>query len=82
MIEYGIIINHQLIIHHTVHSGDKPIIYTDIPTKDFVCTYAWEERTDGIYQVWTVTDEPIDPIPVEEEATTEDYEAALGRFGV
>lgn len=61
MIEYGTMINNQLIMHKKYHEGDKPIVYTNIPTKDFVCTYEWQERTDGIYQVWTITEIPIEP---------------------
>lgn len=80
MTEYGIMINNQLIRHKQYHDGDKPIIYTDMPTREYVCTYAFEERNDGIYQVWTVTDVPI--VPIEDEATIEDYEAALAELGV
>ena len=72
MIEYGTMINGQLIRHKAYRDGDKPIIYTDIPTRDFVCTYAWQERDDGISQVWTVTDEPIEPIPEDDELTAEE----------
>ena len=67
--EYGTMLNNQLIRHKAYHEGDKPIVYTSVPTAGFVCTSAWEEREDGIYQVWSVTDIPIEPPSPDDELT-------------
>ncbi|MGN1349024.1 MAG: hypothetical protein ACI4VI_08775 [Acutalibacteraceae bacterium] len=54
MIEYGIILNGQLIRHKKYHSGDKEIIYTEEPTvsEGFRTAFSWEETENEIVQVW------------------------------
>ena len=61
--------NGQLIRHKKRREGDKQIIYTPIPTDEFVCTFAFEEHEEGIYQVWSETKEVI--IPSDEIAPEE-----------
>lgn len=52
--EYGIILNGQLIRHKKYHSGDKKIVYTEEPTvsEGFRTVYFWEETENEIVQVW------------------------------
>ena len=54
--------------------GYKPITYTDTPVREgYYYTPFYTEREDDILQEWEEH---------EEEATAEDYEAALERLGV
>ena len=84
MIEYGVMVNNQLIRHKQYQDGDKPIIKTDCPETEYVCNYYWEEQADTILQVWQITD-ILKELPAEEagdEATEADYQNALREMGV
>lgn len=57
--------------------GYKPVVYPEPPHQEgYVAVFdGWEETEDEICQKWRLEPEP-------DEATSEDYEAALNRLGV
>ena len=83
--EYGSMVNGLLIRHKTRRDGDKPIVYAETPVFEdgWRYSYHFEDTGDEITQVWDKTEDPgAHYEPEEPEATAEDYEEALGRFGV
>ena len=64
MIEYGYMVNGQLIRQRAPDERSKPLVYTEEPTVDdhHATVYAWEEQADSIVQVWeTIEIEPEEP---------------------
>jgi hypothetical protein len=64
--EYGYIINGQLIREKQQTERNKPLAYTDEPAHEGnqATAYSWEDKGEYIEQVWTVMDvEPIDEYP-------------------
>ena len=72
MIEYGYMVNGQLIRQKVPDERSKPLVYTEEPTVDdhHATVYAWEEQPDSIVQVWDnieiEPDEPPDDLTNEE----------------
>ena len=77
-------VNGHLIRHKKRKAGDKPIIYANCPESEFVCHYKWEEREDGIYQIWEITDlrkeepEPKPEYMSETEQKARAYDILMG----
>lgn len=64
MIEYGYMVNGQLIRQKAPDGRSKPLVYTEEPTVDkyHATVFAWEEQTDSIVQMWdTIEVEPQEP---------------------
>lgn len=63
--EYGKMINGQLIIHHAKQEGDKPIVRTATPTFEYNESpyFYWEETETEIVQHWGVSIVPDMPPP-------------------
>lgn len=82
--DYGVIINGQLITHKTPHPNDKPVVYTEVTVRENeTACFRFVENNIEIVQQWTVSPSPYEPIaPDDDEATTEDYENALSEVGV
>ena len=58
MIEYGRMINNQLIKHKSYQDGDKPIVYAEMPSEDGCrAIFSWEETADEIQQVWELVED-------------------------
>ena len=68
MTEYGVMLNNQLIRHKTYQEGDKPILYTEMPSSEgYRAIYHWEETEQDIIQAWEL---------VEDDSDYEDYHTA------
>lgn len=63
--EYGILINGQLIIHRVRQEGDKPIIRTQAPTFAYneIPFFYWEEDDGQVVQRWGANIDPDMPEP-------------------
>ena len=83
MMEYGMMINNQLIIHKERHDGDKPVKNTEPPYQEgYRAIYHYRE-SDEITQVWELVENHDTPEPPKpEEAGIDDYAEQLERFGV
>ena len=81
MIEYGTMINNQLIKHESYHDGDKPLTYEEAPHQDgYRAVFKWTERENDILQDWWLIedDNPPEPMPPTETDYAEAYHILIG----
>lgn len=79
--QYGTMINNQLIVHKERKDGDKPIIETEAPSREgYYPVYSWREDETQITQVWTLIEDTSEPDPPKPEMDADETDfAALGR---
>lgn len=85
--EYGYIINGQLMREKQQTKHNKPLTYTDEPShgENQATAYSWEDKGEYIEQVWTVMDvEPVDDYspdePTADEATPDAWDVEQGEY--
>ena len=73
--EYGVLLNGQMLVHKHQHPGDKPIIRTTPPQigEDELLAVYYEENDSQITEKWAVSKNEYDPIinaPTADESLT------------